>query len=180
MKYTPFMYRIVGADQKEYGPVTAEQIHDWITQGRANAQTVAKFEEGAWKPLATFPEFAGLFPTTSNVPSGAPPPIAQSYSTPPLSTTPGFGAARPNIPNYLVWSILTTLCCCLPTGIVAIIYSAQVNNKLDKGDIAGAERASMLARNWCIASAVAGLVCNLSSVPYFITHSNSILSNFPH
>jgi len=175
------MYRIVGADQKEYGPVTVEQIRDWITQGRANAQTVAKFEEGAWKPLATFPEFATLFPATSNLPPVTPPPIGQTYSTPPLSTTPAFGAARPDVPSYLVWSILTTLCCCLPTGIVAIVYSAQVSNKLDKGDVAGAQRASTLARNWCIASAVLGLICNVSGIPYFMAHySTWMMQNFPH
>ncbi|MDQ3389279.1 MAG: CD225/dispanin family protein, partial [Gemmatimonadota bacterium] len=31
-----------------------------------------------------------------------------------------------NVPNYLIPSILATLCCCLPAGIVSIIYAAQV------------------------------------------------------
>src|SRR5262245_21124509 len=60
---TPLMYKIVGADQKEYGPVSEEQIRQWITEGRANAQTIARFGEGPWKPLVTFPEFAALFNT---------------------------------------------------------------------------------------------------------------------
>jgi uncharacterized membrane protein len=53
------MYKIIGADQKEYGPVTADQLREWITQGRAHGQT-AVLAEGAreWKPLATCPEFA--------------------------------------------------------------------------------------------------------------------------
>lgn len=53
------MYKIVGADGKEYGPVTAEQLKQWITEGRANAQTRV-LAEGAveWKFLGLFPEFA--------------------------------------------------------------------------------------------------------------------------
>ena len=42
-------------------------------------------------------------------------------------------AAPATIPNYLVQAILVTLCCCLPFGIVAIVYAAQVNSKLDRG-----------------------------------------------
>jgi len=54
------MYKIIGADQKEYGPVTSDQIRQWIAEGRANAQTLAR-AEGAdeLKPLSAFPEFAG-------------------------------------------------------------------------------------------------------------------------
>jgi Interferon-induced transmembrane protein. len=37
------------------------------------------------------------------------------------------------IQNYLVQSILVTLCCCMPAGIVAIIYAAQVNVSLYDG-----------------------------------------------
>lgn len=62
------------------------------------------------------------------------------------------------IPNYLVWAILVTLFCCVPSGIVSIVYSAQVNSKLAAGDIAGAERASKTARTWIIVSVSVGLV----------------------
>ena len=56
--------------------------------------------------------------------------------------------AHPDVPNYLVQSILVTLCCCLPAGVVAIIYSAQVNSKKDQGDYAGAMDASKKAKTW--------------------------------
>ena len=53
------MYKIIGADQKEYGPVAAEQVRKWIAEGRANAQTRARAgESDDWKPLSDFPEFA--------------------------------------------------------------------------------------------------------------------------
>ena len=55
------MYRIIGGDQKEYGPVTADELRRWIAEGRANAQTQVLGEGAAeWKPLAAFPEFADL------------------------------------------------------------------------------------------------------------------------
>ena len=60
--------------------------------------------------------------------------------------------------NYLVWAILTTVFCCLPAGIVSIVYSAQVNGKFYSGDIDGAERASENAKTWAIISAGLGLV----------------------
>ncbi len=57
------MYKIIGADQKEYGPVSAEQIRQWLAEGRVNAQTQV-LPEGApvWKALGDLPEFAGVSP----------------------------------------------------------------------------------------------------------------------
>ena len=63
-----------------------------------------------------------------------------------------------NVPNYLVFAILVTVLCCLPTGVAAIVYAAQVNSKLQVGDIAGAQQASKNAKMWCWISLGAGLV----------------------
>jgi hypothetical protein len=54
------MYKIIGADGKEYGPITAEQLRQWVAEGRANAQTKV-LPEGSteWKTLAEVPELAG-------------------------------------------------------------------------------------------------------------------------
>jgi hypothetical protein len=65
------------------------------------------------------------------------------------------------VPNYLVFAILTTVLCCLPAGIPAIVYAAQVNGKLQAGDIAGAQLASKNAKMWCIISAGVGLAVGL-------------------
>lgn len=63
------MYKIIGADGAEYGPVTAEQIRQWIREGRANAQTSARLDnEVEWHPLGQISEFAADF--------AAPPPVA--------------------------------------------------------------------------------------------------------
>ena len=51
-------------------------------------------------------------------------------------------------PNYLAWSIITTILCCLPFGIVSIVYAAQVNSKWQTGDYEGARLSSKNARLW--------------------------------
>lgn len=54
------MYKIIGSDGQQYGPVSAEQLRSWLGQNRVNAQTLIQ-PEGAteWKAASTFPEFAG-------------------------------------------------------------------------------------------------------------------------
>jgi len=61
------------------------------------------------------------------------------------------------VQNYLVFAILATVLCCLPAGIPAIVYAAQVNGKLQAGDIAGAQAASRNAKMWCWISLGLGL-----------------------
>lgn len=68
------------------------------------------------------------------------------------------------IENYLVFAILSTVLCCLPAGIVAIIYAAQVNSKAQMGDLAGAKAASDNAKMWCWISFGLGLAVIVGSV----------------
>lgn len=61
-------------------------------------------------------------------------------------------------PSYLVWSILATIFCCLPFGIVAIVKSAKVESLYNQGDYGQSLQASKDAKKWCIVSAIAGVV----------------------
>jgi len=61
-------------------------------------------------------------------------------------------------PNYLVWAIVTTILCCLPFGIVSIIYAAQVNSKWINGDISGALQSSKNAKIWAWVAFASGLL----------------------
>jgi hypothetical protein len=61
------------------------------------------------------------------------------------------------VQNYLAFAILATVFCCLPAGIPAIVYAAQVNAKLQGGDLAGAQVASNNAKMWCLISLGLGL-----------------------
>ncbi|MBN1550114.1 CD225/dispanin family protein [bacterium] len=68
---------------------------------------------------------------------------------------------REYIPNYLAQSILVTLFCCLPAGIPAIVFSSQVNGKVQAGDITGAKEASNNAKMWSWISFGLGLTGGL-------------------
>jgi predicted secreted protein len=81
---------------------------------------------------------------------GSPPP---AYGGMPAAQP---GAQPPN--NYLVWAILSTIFCCLPLGIVSIVFAAQVNSKWASGDVAGARESSEKAKKFAIWSAIAGVV----------------------
>lgn len=73
----------------------------------------------------------------------------------------GSGVSPPgaNVPGYLLpLSILATVFCCLPTGIAAIVYSAQARSKSQVGDTAGASQAAKTAQMWLIISVVIGIV----------------------
>ncbi len=64
------MYKIIGADGREYGPVSAEEVRRWIAERRADAHTRAQaVGSPEWKPLSEFPEFADAL----RPPPGAPP-----------------------------------------------------------------------------------------------------------
>ena len=114
------MYKIVGGDNKEYGPVTEEKVREWITQGRANGNTMLSFEGGPWRPASSFPEFADALRTA------APPPLAGQQ--------PGYAAAGAGYPVAernnaaiagLVLSIFSFACCCgvpLPS-VLGIVFS---------------------------------------------------------
>ncbi|GAA0724184.1 hypothetical protein GCM10009430_28470 [Aquimarina litoralis] len=63
---------------------------------------------------------------------------------------------RPN--NHLALAIISTILCCLITGIVSIIYSTQVNTKYDAGDYEGAVKASKNAKLWALIGIGAGVI----------------------
>jgi hypothetical protein len=67
------MYFIQGADQKQYGPISAEQLRQWISENRLNRTSPCRAEaEEIWKTLGDFPEFADAFgavPAAPTVPS---------------------------------------------------------------------------------------------------------------
>ena len=65
------MYKILGADHQEYGPVPAEVVLQWINEGRANANTRIRLADSTeWKRLVEVPEFAAAVPPLT------PPPIS--------------------------------------------------------------------------------------------------------
>jgi hypothetical protein len=86
-----------------------------------------------------------------------PPPNQPPFGSHGHGSGQGWPLSGPKPPNHLVWAILTTLCCCLPFGIVSIVFAAQVDSKYNGGDLAGALQASENAKKWAIAAGVSGV-----------------------
>lgn len=84
------------------------------------------------------------------------PPAQQPYPQQPYAP----GAAQ-SVPDYLIWSILVTLFCCLIPGVVAIVKSASANSKRSVGDVYGAMQDANAAKTWLWWSFGLGLAGNL-------------------
>ena len=96
-------------------------------------------------------------------PSFGPGAPRDGYAGAPHAGAYGHGgtAAAQSIPDYLVQSILVTLCCCIPLGIVAIIFSVQTRSKKEAGDVSGAMESSRKAKMWCWIAFGLGIVMNI-------------------
>ena len=120
------MYRIIGADGREYGPISAEQVRQWIAESRANASTPT-LTEGAteWKPLASIPEFSMLFAA----PAAYAPAAGSGPKTNAFALT-GFILGMVSGPFCF-------FCCCVGPlcGILGIVFSliglSQINSRPD-------------------------------------------------
>ena len=80
----------------------------------------------------------------------------ESLQQQPQAPQPEQPVAR--VPSYLVQSILITIFCCLPLGVVAIVFAAQVDSKVKAGDYEGAVDLSNKAKMFCWIGFGLGLV----------------------
>jgi hypothetical protein len=79
------MYKIIGGDKNEYGPVAAQVLRDWIAEGRLSGQSLVQAEgSGEWKPLAAVAEFADALR-----PQATTPVTSAGATAPPLSAAGG-------------------------------------------------------------------------------------------
>jgi hypothetical protein len=124
------MYKIIGADGREYGPITADRLREWIAEGRASAQIKA-LAEGAtqWKPLTEYLEFAPLFARIAP-PLPAPGPIS-------ITPTPRTNSMALAAMVMGILSMTCGLCCCgccygLPFNALGIVFAllalSQIRN----------------------------------------------------
>jgi prepilin-type processing-associated H-X9-DG protein len=126
------MYKILGADQKEYGPVSAEQVREWVAQGRANAQTLVQ-PEGAtdWRPLPEFADFAEVLNPAAWAQSGPPRPMVTAV---PAASAKTSGLAI----SSLVLGLLGLFTCGI-TSLVGVVLGivALVKIEKSKGQLGG-------------------------------------------
>ena len=110
------MYRIIGADGREYGPISAEQLRQWIAEGRAIA-TTRVLREGAseWTTLGALPEFSLLFAGAAGQ-TGAPVTATRS------GRSNGFAVA-----GFVLglFSMTFGFCCCngIPFNFLGLVFS---------------------------------------------------------
>lgn len=118
--------------------------------------------------------------------SSTPPPVPENTPQPPLNYNPYYGNTTPENPTpdhnlsqpepqdspepmppaYLVWAVITTVICCMPAGIVAIIFSSRVSSCYYAGDMEGAKKNSERAQWWIIISIVLGVVGAALYLPF--------------
>ena len=91
-------YRIIGADGKEYGPISVDQMRQWVTEGRVNMQTRVLVEGTTdWKTVADLPEFAKPVTPAPGFGAPLPPPPGSQPAFPTMPTTPAYGSAADQV-----------------------------------------------------------------------------------
>jgi hypothetical protein len=115
------MYKIIGADGREYGPIPADQLRNWIAEGRATAQTRVQAEGSTqWKPLTEYLEFAVAL-SRALPPQVAPGPIF-------LSPTPRTNSLALAALVMGILSMSCFVCCCgccygFPFNVLGVIFA---------------------------------------------------------
>lgn len=132
-----------------FGPFTLEEL----TEKHISRDTMVWFQElGEWKHAETIPELKELFILAPPPPPGV---KAASVATTP-NKNPFPGDLKPP-KTWLLESILATLLCCLPFGIVGIVYASKVETRFYAGDLVGAVKASSSAETWTLVSFFFGI-----------------------
>ncbi|KAF4073248.1 hypothetical protein AMELA_G00256730 [Ameiurus melas] len=73
-----------------------------------------------------------------------------------------------NAPTYLAWSICNTLCCCIPIGIIAIVFSCRTDTANTVGDSTRANAHSSMAKKLNIAALVIGIVFFIITIILYV------------
>lgn len=141
---------LINRNGQQFGPYSADELKQYVAEGRVLSTDLA-WEDGMpnWLPVSQIMAQQGM-----------PVPV------PGRSPAPPSVAVKPD--NYLVPAILVTLFCCLPLGVVSIVYAAQVDSKHNAGDHAGARQASETAKKWFLASLICGLAVTLLWVVFSV------------
>jgi len=88
-------YKIIGGDQKVYGPVSEEDIRRWIAEGRLNGQSQVQPDGGpGWQALSALAEFAEALQAKAGA---SPPPLAPVAPTDPAIFTAEILARTPEV-----------------------------------------------------------------------------------
>lgn len=138
-------------NNQQAGPFTIEEM---AARGVTPSTPVWREGMSDWTPAGNLPELASLFATPAAACQGS------------AAGSPQPDSADEVCPKtWLAESILVTIFCCIPFGIVGIVKASSVSSRFAVGDFAGARKASADAKKWV----TIGLVCGIIwLVLYFI------------
>lgn len=145
-----------------FGPFTLEELK---TKG-ITADSYVWFEGMSnWAPAHQLPELQAYFGSNEGAPYyQAPMPSGVPFQ----NRTTGNPAIQGRPPkNYLLESIIVTILCCLPAGIVAIVYASSVETKFYAGDLRAAQEASEKAKLWTWISAGMSVFLYIGAIAIF-------------
>jgi hypothetical protein len=131
------------------GPFTRAEIDAEVARGEIDASTLLCVE-GTTEWRAASVVLFGMRDGTASVPPSMAAPNTSPLTTPPIATEPI--ATRVGIAAPIVATTLSFCLCCLPIGLVPLIYAFIANARFEAGDRAGGEKAATLVRNWMIAT----------------------------
>ena len=139
------------------GPVDLDGLKE---MGLTSAAYVWHEGLSDWVKITQLPELQGLYEMVEAPFQAASEPMPQHEPAvnPSQPYQPQPDSDEPCPPTNLAWAIITTVLCCIPTGIVAIFYALKVSNKYREGDIQGAKRASETGAWWCIVTIIMGIL----------------------
>lgn len=139
----------------KFGPFTLEELRE----ENITRETKVWFQElGEWKTAGTIPELSEIFKLV-------PPPITKTSSN--FNNMDITNNQKPP-KTWLVESILVTLFCCLPLGVVGIINASKVESRFYAGDIEGANSSSANAKQWTLISFFIGLAIGVIYLILFV------------
>jgi hypothetical protein len=58
----------------------------------------------------------------------------------------------------IIATVVSIIFCCLPHGLISLIYAMQVNKKAAAGDMAGAAASAASAKTWGMISIIVAVV----------------------
>lgn len=154
-------YYIINKNGMQEGPYDANIL---LSKGLTKETMVWTNGMKEWTKAGEVEDLKVLFPPVPPVPptpGPTPPPTPQPNLNAQPASQPTPGEQCPN--NYMVWSILATLLCCLPAGIAAIIFSNKVNTAWAQGNKAEAQKSSEQAKLWCLISLGGGIIIYIIS-----------------
>lgn len=102
------MYKILASDGNEYGPISADEVRQWIAENRVEKKTPV-MAEGApdWVFLESLPEFATAFGLRPPGPPPIPPSARAAKSDDGLNAIIPYKNARALVAYYLgVFSVI--------------------------------------------------------------------------